>query len=173
MSLDGLYVGVDPGTTGAIALINCESVSAWPIPTVRIKRGKGHQNALDTPALCKLVETIASLGPVKATIEDVWLAGGDNVVSGGQLMFISGALEAAFVAHGVPVERVAPQTWKGRFGLNGFGIAETDRNKKRAILKSRSRAKAAEFYPASAHLFERVKDSDVAEATLIARFGAF
>ena len=57
----------------------------------------------------------------------------------------------------IPVRRVSPAKWKKALGLNSDG--ET------------SRARAIETWPEQAHLFERKKDHNRAEAALLALYG--
>ena len=70
-------------------------------------------------------------------------------------------------AHKIDMTLVAPASWKAAFGLKR-AEDETKRDK-----KNEARQMATNLYPAQAHLFERVKDDGVAEATLIALYGLY
>lgn len=171
MASDVAYIGVDPGTTGAIAVINGSQLTVYALPVRDEVRNGKVRTRLDVAGLCTLAATLgAALGDGVATIEDVWIAGGDNPASVGELMRIVGACEAAFTSAGFEVRKVAPQTWKAAYGIAGAGLIEADRSKRRAILKSRARETAARLFPTQAGLFARVKDADRAEATLIAEY---
>lgn len=171
MSDNVAYIGIDPGTTGAIAVINCNNLTLFALPVREEKRNGKTRTRLDVVGLCNLSASLGSLFNGVVTIEDVWIAGGDNPASVGELMRIVGACEAAFTSAGFDVRKAAPQAWKAEFGIAGAGLIEADRSKRRAILKTRARDKACELFPGSASMFARVKDADRAEATLIAEFG--
>src|SRR5574343_1198628 len=68
-----------------------------------------------------------------------------------------GVVLGALGALGIPVHHVTPAHWK--------------RTQRVTKDKASSRQRAMELWPDSAELFRRVKDSDRAEAALIARHG--
>lgn len=165
------YIGIDPGVTGAIAVINGANLTIFALPVREEKRNGKVRTRLDVAGLCNLAASLGNMFDGVVTLEDVWIAGGDNPASVGELMRIVGACEAAFTSAGFGVNKVAPQAWKASYGIAGAGLIEADRSKRRAILKTRARDKAAELWPDAAAMFGRVKDADRAEAALIAEFG--
>jgi hypothetical protein len=174
VSVTGSYIGIDPGTTGVIAVINggdsnlgiAPNVTLFDIPLEDTDRKRP-----DLPNLCSLAHALfATLGGGVVMVEDIWIAAGDNPSSAAKVLRIAASCEAAFCAAGFDVRVVPPQTWKAAFGIAGAGLIEADRGKRRKILKDRARAKVVELFPAHAGLFERVKDADRAEATLIAKY---
>jgi len=170
VSTDRAYIGIDPGVTGAIAVIHDVKLSIFALPVIEEKRNGKVRSRLDVIGLCNLAASLGNMVDGVVTIEDVWIAGGDNPASVGELMRIVGACEAAFTAAGFDVRKVAPQAWKAAYGIAGAGLIEADRSKRRQILKTRARDKAAELWPDVAAMFARVKDADRAEAALIANF---
>lgn len=166
------YIGIDPGTSGAVAVIHGDRLALFPIPIAETKRNGKIRKRLDVAALCTLAHSLfVTLGGGRVLVEDVWIAGGDNPASAGELIRIASACETAFTAAGFDVETVAPQTWKAAFGIAGAGLIEPDRSKRRSILKTRARETAMRTFAAYEKEFSRVKDADRAEAALIAEFG--
>jgi hypothetical protein len=168
---DLAYIGIDPGSTGAIAVINGPNVTIFDIPHVEVKRNGKVRRRVDVVALCRLARSLAAVGAGRVLVEDLWIAGGDNPSSAEGLIRCAAYCEAAFVAAGFDVSTVPPQTWKAAYGIAGAGMIEADRGKRRALLKTRAREKAMQLFPAHEKEFARVKDADKAEATLIADFG--
>lgn len=143
-----LIVGVDPGKSGAIALLTIDGdlVDAYDMPVV---------DGLISPAVLASYEGWRTT-PYRfhAVIEDVHAMPGQGVTSMFSFGRSVGVVEGVFGALGVPVTRVAPAKWKKSFGLSRD--------------KGESRRRALELWPSSARLFERVKDDGRAEAALIA-----
>jgi len=113
-----LYVGVDPGTTGAIASLHPEAsgVAYDKIPS-RVINGK---QRIDYPALLDIFRTLRGLldgGVVGATQGHVVLElvhsmprdAKSAAFSFGQSL---GAIRMAIVAAGLPYTEIAPQVWK-------------------------------------------------------------
>ena len=168
---DLAYIGIDPGTTGAIAVINGANVTIFDIPTVEVKRNGKVRKRVDVRALCRLARALAAVSGGRVMTEDLWIAGGDNPASASELIRCAAYCEAAFVAAGFVVDAVPPQVWKAAYGIGGAGLIEADRGKRRAILKTRARETASRLFPNEAGQFAKVKDADRAEATLIAEYG--
>ena len=148
--MTALTLGVDPGKSGAFALL---------APDGRIVHIE------DAPALAGaalgawLATLIADFSPDTvgtAYVERVNYMPGQR----GVWTFAEGygATLGALGALGIPVVTVPPGTWKKAAGLT---------NKD----KGASRQLAAELWPTEAHQFARVKDDGRAEACLVARHG--
>jgi crossover junction endodeoxyribonuclease RuvC len=143
-----LIVGVDPGKSGAIAIvdINGELVDACDMPVV---------DGLVSPAMLASYEGWRTLPRrFHAVIEDVHARPGQGVTSMFSFGRSVGVVEGVFGALGVPVTRVTPTKWKKAMGLGKD--------------KDESRRRAIELWPTQARLFQRVKDDGRAEAALIA-----
>lgn len=159
MTSKSVYIGVDPGTTGAIAVLCGNSLTVHDIPLTTEHVGRTDRTRVDMSALYGLVSALALLDPVCATIEKV---GGVQGQGGSQSFifgFSVGLVHMAFAAAGVEVRTVHPIKWKNVHRVPG----------KRAG-KDKARALAAQLWPDCAHLFARVKDADRAEAALIADY---
>ena len=136
-----LYIGIDPGKTGAIAVMDGDEM------TVRV---------YDMPGTIEEKRAILSdIGSVKcAWIEKPFfprMIGIKNAVTIAQAY---GEMKACLFFAGVPTNEVPPAMWKKHFGLS------TD--------KDASRAYASSVFPDQSNLWARKKDDGRAEAALIA-----
>lgn len=152
-------IGVDPGATGAFAILDLDSLDLVVIdmPTTKVKRGTRNVNQVDAVQLVKLLTPHINEGDV-AVIERVHSMPGQGVVSVFSFGRAAGILEGVLAAMGVPFALVPPATWAKKMRLFGG--------------KDGSRARAMELFPEKAHLFERKKDDGRADATLIACYAA-
>jgi crossover junction endodeoxyribonuclease RuvC len=146
-----ITVGVDPGLTGAVALVdhNGYLLDAYDMPVI----GK-HINAHELASYEGWRTTPERFHVI---IEQVASRPGQSSVATFTFGHGVGSIEATFAALGVPLTRVTPATWKKHYGLG------KDKND--------SRRKATELWPTRSALFARVKDDGRAEAALIARYG--
>lgn len=155
-----ILYGLDPGVTGAIAVVvNGELRDVRDLP-VRIEGGGTVKRRVDAAGLAAIVRDWRSqYGPDSETamIERVGAMPGQGVASVFSLGHTAGAVEAVMLALGCPVEFVVPAVWKRAAGLGAN--------------KADSRARASLLYPAHAGQWSRVKDHGRAEAVLIARHG--
>ena len=152
-------IGVDPGATGAIALLTHGELA----------------DVIDTPVIDKRVNVAevarwfktqhGLVGIDKVVIENVHSMPGNS----GRSMFAFGRalgdVEACAIALGHVVEFVSPAVWKRDMGLSRRP-GESDK-----ALKDRSRQRATDLWPTCSDLFARVKDDGRAEAALIAKWG--
>jgi hypothetical protein len=139
-----LYIGIDPGKTGAIAVMDADDMS------VRV---------FDMPGTIEEKRAILSeIGSVRcAWIEKPFfprMIGIKNAVTIAQAY---GEMKACLFFAGIPTNEVLPAAWKKQFGLS------TD--------KDASRAYASSVFPDQAHLWARKKDDGRAEASLLAYYG--
>lgn len=144
-----IVVGIDPGKTGAIALLDGRAVvSVDDMPE-------------DSHALAYALEQL----PTRATyvIEKVNAKPRGGVKMGAQSMynfgFGCGVIEGVLAAQHRVFRYVTPQTWKRRAGLIGEP-------------KESSLMLARELHPEARAWLTRRKDHGRAEAILIAEFGA-
>jgi len=153
-----LTIGIDPGVSGAIAILEKESiVDILDVPVVEIQIGKRKKRRISPEIL--VADLIDYADRVQtAYIEEVHAMPGQGVTS----MFAFG--EAAGIVRGVMAglrirtELVPPTVWKRNLKLTGQG-------------KGNSRALAAQIWPCQADLFRRIKDDGRAEAALLAYWG--
>ena len=162
-------IGVDPGLTGALALLNHHGLQAvHDMPTMIKGNGEGAvKNQVDPGALADMLRAwlegkdknevlvvIESQGPVRLPGNKI--LGGASAFS---LAYTAGVIEGVVATLRLPRELVTPSVWKKALGLTTKG---TDK-------KALARAMAQRYYPeADIH---RVRDHNRAEAILIARYG--
>lgn len=148
-------LGIDPGLSGALALYDPEdgTLCIHDMPTTE-RRGK---RFVDEYELARIVDAWAP------KIREAWLeTATPRPGTGVGILATSlrnyGLIRGVIVANFIPLHDTPPATWKRAMGVTKD--------------KKTSRDKASELLPAHAPLFRRVKDSDRAEASLIALYGA-
>jgi hypothetical protein len=148
-------LGVDPGGSGALALIGLErEVLLADMPVFLVKRGKSAKAELDTHHLIDLLDRWA---PDVCYFEQVGGIPGQSASAAFNFGRIAGACEALVKASGAQFNFVTPATWKRAMGVSGD--------------KDEARAKATNLFPANASDFRRKKDDGRAEAALLAEYG--
>lgn len=145
-------VGIDPGKTGAIALID---TTAWTIAMVDMPQepGSGGKVAVSPVGVARLMDAVA---PDYAVIEDVTSSPQMGVTSAFNFGRSLGIVESACAARSI-LTKVRPQVWKA--------ATKTPKNKNEA------RRRAMQLFPCAFDLFSRAKDDGRAEAALIAFYG--
>lgn len=160
-----IVIGIDPGLTGACAVIGHDGVRAvFDLPTMPVP-GAGPKalvkRKIDGRALCSLLlkHCPASEGAPTAVLEQVATMGGMNnaVQTQGSLLRSLGAIETVLECLKFKVEYVAPQRWKKAYGIGSD--------------KAKSLALARQLYPDAAADLKRQKDHNRAESLLLARWG--
>lgn len=149
-----LFLGIDPGLNGAIAILHADGSmhSVEDMPT--LLRGKGTvKREVDAAGLAHLLRPIASEIQM-AVVEKVGAMPQQGSASTFSLGHSYGTATAVIAALGIPLQLVAPVTWKKRMALT--------RDKEHA------RATAIHLWPAAP--LSRKKDADRAEALLMARY---
>lgn len=144
-------LGVDPGKTGAIALLQ-----------------DGHlMDVVDTPETDgALAQLVAGWLPIDlAIVENVHSMPGQGVASTFNFGVSLGVVKGVLATLQVPIDWVTPTAWKKLHGI------PTGKNVTKAEQKRRAIRRATEKWPEMGHLFARVKDADRAEAALIAAWG--
>jgi crossover junction endodeoxyribonuclease RuvC len=145
-------VGVDPGLTGAIALLrDGEYAEVYDIPTMG--RGKGTKQQVNCAELTCIIR---SCPPCPVFFESVGSMPGQGVSSTFNFGRTVGAIEATFVALGFPINYVTPQVWKRAHGLLGSD-------------KDAARTKAIQQFPGAP--LARKRDIGRADALLMAQWG--
>ena len=155
----GIRIGIDPGISGALALIDDERVHAVEdMPVIAKSSGKGQQvsAALLAAVLERWLADLMALPPVYLErVSAMPKQGVTSVFSFGRSF---GNAEAVVQTLKLPLTYVSPQLWKRRANLLK---AEKDA----------SRARAIQLYPTAAEQLTRKRDGGRAEAILIGRFG--
>lgn len=141
-----VVIGVDPGLSGALAVVSPDVVSVHDMPVA----GK-HVNGR---ILADLFATHRDTAVV--VIEDVHAMPTNGSIGSFSLGRSKGLVEGIAAALELPCTYVAPQRWKRDLRLSKD--------------KGESRRRASDLYPEIAHALSRVKDDGRAEALLIAHW---
>lgn len=150
-------LGIDPGSTGALALFDTAVPALWVVdmPSVRVKIGKTARLQISEYIM---VTAISSGQPDIAFIERVHALPNQGVTSAFSFGLAYGVVRGALACAGVPFHLVTPQEWKRSFRLG------PDKNEARLV--------AARMFPENAKDFARARDDGRAEAALLALFGS-
>ena len=150
------FLGVDPGASGAIAVLQEDGllIAVIDMPVVELKVGKAMKRRVSPEILAHVLRPYA--GSV-AYLEQVSAMPGQGVSSMFAFGESYGVVRGVLAALGMRTYLVTPGAWKKAMGLNAG--------------KDGSRAKAIQMWPDRVRDFQRVKDDGRAEASLIAEFG--
>jgi crossover junction endodeoxyribonuclease RuvC len=151
-------LGIDPGIHGGLAVVEVIDgaapvlVEAIDVPIV----GDAAKARVDVAAARNFINAHK---PALALVEIAQPMPRQGSSSGFRYGRATGALEAAVVLCGVPVEFVAPAVWKRYWKLPGKD-------------KERARQLALERFPAAHAMLARKRDHGRSEAALLALYGA-
>ena len=170
-----VYCGVDPGLSGAIAVLDGNLVEFHDTPTVSIKVGKSLKNQMDPGACSLLISAIAQehRDNVMVIIEKVapmpsFNRSAEGVAEATRTMGATSAFNFGMgfgmwigicAASLIPYQLVHPATWKRRI------MADMDKG------KEAGRIKAMQLYPHTAERLKLKKHHGRADALLLAHFG--
>lgn len=147
-------LGVDPGKTGALALLLPDSaLLVEDVPVFKI----GSKTTVDHYALARIIDNWSTQKPV-VWLEQVGTRPGEGAVGAFDFGRTYGILLGVCAAHFLTVNLVTPASWKAAMKVKGD--------------KDESRAAACTIFPRQSALFARKKDDGRAEAALIAAYGA-
>jgi crossover junction endodeoxyribonuclease RuvC len=151
-----VYIGIDPGLSGALAVLASDgtltALSDTPTLTLRARRGLRHE--YDVPGLATLLEPYAGR-QAHVVIEESQPMPGQGVRSMFTIGLGLGVWLGILATLGFPYSRVRPATWKRSLGLT--------RDKEQARLR------AQQLFP-QADLRHK-KHHNRAEAILLAHYG--
>lgn len=147
-----LYMGIDPGVSGAVAWIDGdgEFVDVLDMPTLPTTTGR---RAIDAAALAA---AIRERRPAFALVERVGPRPQEGAVGAFAFGHTFGSILAVLATLGVPHDVVQPAVWKRKAGIPPGAD-------KRASIASAKRV-----LPEASPYLERVKDDGRAEAMLLA-----
>ena len=150
-------IGIDPGLSGAIAILeNKKVLKIFDIPVM--SEGKKNKRQLNSALLVNLLkENINLEEEVAVVIEQVNAMPGQGVTSMFNFGQTFGALKGICAALELPIYFVRPSKWKKHFELINSS-------------KDASRTKAIEMYPLLSNELAKKKDVNKSDAILIARF---
>lgn len=151
-------IGVDPGVTGALALVNCDGdlIEIADMPALR--DGSGGRVSVNAPLLAEL---LARWHAREVICEFVSARPKEGAVSAFSFGRSRGVIEGACGALALPIRFITSPGWKRLVGLPAG----------REGAKDAARSEAIRRWPDKAGLFARVRDNGRAEAALIAVAG--
>lgn len=154
-----VIIGIDPGLSGCVVVIDGDDwryLGHLHMPTMKVGSG----NRVNGAALkAFLARSYDEAEKRMVHIERVGSMPGQGVKSMFTFGHSAGVVEGIVQGLGLPYTLIEPQAWKKRAGLIG-----TD--------KDAARARAIQLYPDIRDLDSKSKGQALADAILIARFGA-
>ena len=150
-------IGIDPGLSGAIAVLENNNVlNIFDIPVM--SEGKKNKRQLNSALLVNLLrENIIKDEEVAVVVEQVNAMPGQGVTSMFNFGQTFGAIKGICAALEFPIYFVRPSKWKKYFELINSS-------------KDSSRTKAIEMYPKLSNQLAKKKDVNKSDAILIARY---
>ena len=150
-------IGIDPGQTGAIAVMEKGLVvQVVDMPVMARTHGKGQQ--VDASSLASELFGIGTGTISEVVMEQVGAMPGQGSTSMFNFGEGVGIVKGVLGALQIPVRMVTPQKWKKSAGLSGKD-------------KDAARSLAIQLHPEAAEYLRRKKDVGRADAICIARFG--
>ena len=152
-----MIIGVDPGLTGAIAILDGNKViNLFEMPVMA--EGKKNKRQLNSAQLVSIIkENIKNKEETAVIVEQVNAMPGQGVTSMFNFGQTFGAIKGVCAALELPIFFVRPSKWKKHFELINSS-------------KDSSRTKVIEMYPSLSNQLSKKKDVNKSDAILIARF---
>jgi crossover junction endodeoxyribonuclease RuvC len=148
-----VYIGIDPGISGAVAILDDQGayLEAWEFPLLQ----DGKKRQINAAELAKELGRYSEYHMV-AIVERVGARPGQGVASMFNFGKSYGMALGVVAALGAEMHLVTPPTWKKHYKLTGKP-------------KDASRTLAQQYYPAAS--LGRKKDHGKGDALLLARYG--
>ena len=152
-----ILIGIDPGLSGAIAILEDKKVlNLHEMPVMA--EGKKNKKQLNSAQLVNLIKEYANdSDEVAVIVEQVNAMPGQGVTSMFNFGQTFGAIKGICAALKLPIFFVRPSKWKKHFELINSS-------------KDSSRTKAIEMYPKLSNQLSKKYDVNESDAILIARF---
>ena len=150
-------IGIDPGLSGAIAILDGNKVlNTFEMPVM--SEGKKNKRQLNSAQLVNIIqENISTNEDIAVVVEQVNAMPGQGVTSMFNFGQTFGAIKGICAALKLPIFFVRPSKWKKHFELINSS-------------KDSSRTKVIEMYPLIAQQLSKKKDVNKSDAILIARY---
>ncbi len=150
-------LGIDPGLSGAIAILEDNKViSLFDMPVM--SEGKKNKRQLNSAQLVNIIKQNTSNDEeIAVVVEQVNAMPGQGVTSMFNFGQTFGAIKGVCAALELPIFFVRPSKWKKHFELINSS-------------KDASRTKVIEMYPSLSNQLSKKKDVNKSDAVLIARF---
>ncbi|MCU0570494.1 MAG: hypothetical protein MUF49_28465 [Oculatellaceae cyanobacterium Prado106] len=146
------YIGIDPGVSGAIAILSDSGVTFHDMPTLEVKK----KQTLDYAGLAAILRPFAG-GGAFAAVELVGAMPGQGVSSMFKFGQTYGAVLGTLASLEIPYELIAPPVWKRAYRLVGCE-------------KDESRAAALRLFSQCAADLKLKKHHGRADALLMAEY---
>ena len=152
-------IGIDPGLSGAIAVLeDIKVLSLFEMPVMA--EGKKNKRQLNSAQLVNIIkENTNDEEEIAVIVEQVNAMPGQGVTSMFNFGQTFGAIKGVCAALALPIFFVRPSKWKKHFELINSS-------------KDASRTKVIEMYPSFSKQLAKKKDVNKSDAILIARFFA-
>ena len=152
-----LIFGIDPGVSGAISILEDKKIiEVYDMPTmIDGKKNKKQVNGSQVANIFK--EKVDLKKEISVVVEHVNAMPGQGVTSMFNFGQSFGVIKGVCSALSLPIHFVRPTKWKKHFNLINTN-------------KDASRTKVIEIYPEISSKLSRKKDSNKADAILIARY---
>ncbi len=150
-------IGIDPGLSGAIAILQEKKVlNIFDMPVM--SEGKKNKRQLNSAQLVNIIkENKNDNEEIIVVVEQVNAMPGQGVTSMFNFGQTFGAIKGISAALNLPIFFVRPSKWKKHFDLINSS-------------KDSSRTKVIEMYPSLSSQLAKKKDVNKSDAILIARF---
>jgi crossover junction endodeoxyribonuclease RuvC len=150
-------IGIDPGLSGAIAILeNTKVLAIFDMPVMA--EGKKNKKQLNSAQLVNILKENADINKESCVVvEQVNAMPGQGVTSMFNFGQTFGAIKGVCAALNLPIFFVRPSKWKKHFELINAS-------------KDSSRTKVIEMYPSLSSQLSKKKDVNKSDAILIARF---
>ena len=150
-------IGIDPGLSGAIAILeNNKVVGIYDMPVMA--EGKKNKRQLNSSQLVNIIkENINEDEDTIVVVEQVNAMPGQGVTSMFNFGQTFGAIKGVCAALRLPIFFVRPSKWKKHFELINSS-------------KDASRTKVIEMYPTLSSQLAKKRDVNKSDAVLIAKF---
>ena len=152
-----MVIGIDPGLSGAIAVLKDKKVLClFDMPVMA--EGKKNKRQLNSAQLVNIIKkNIDKDDEISMVVEQVNAMPGQGVTSMFNFGQTFGAIKGVCAALDLPIFLVRPSKWKKHFELINSS-------------KDASRTKAIEMYPSLSDQLSKKKDVNKSDAILIARY---
>ena len=152
-----LVIGIDPGLSGAIAILEDKKVlNILDMPVMA--EGKKNKRQINSAQLVNIIKkNIFKTDEISVVVEQVNAMPGQGVTSMFNFGQTFGAIKGVCAALELPIFFIRPSKWKKYFELINSS-------------KDASRTKAIEMYPSLSDQLSKKKDVNKSDAILIARY---
>lgn len=166
-----LVLGIDPGGNGAFSVYGRGILQCDDMPTFNMTVGKTTRKRVDAVGVIDLIETYKMMGVELAILEAVGGRPRQSASAAFVFGYSAGLVYMALIQARIPVETVAPQTWKKLMKLPGKKAKGANAEKE---YLDTIKARCNELFPDAGPLFYGPRGGarvDRMEAAAMALFG--